>query len=410
MQIVLREYESRVVALSEEQVAALSYFPSAVVGVRPTSEAGRYELKAGSQVGFATLQADLGIVIQPKVSIQTLFALVAATYDPGRKFLREEPQGYTTVEALFEFIVCMFVKSLEELLIRGLLRGYRPVTDNPPAIRGRLLLAQTMHRRPGLHDRHWCCYSRFTPDVNENRILKWAAYCLQYHRYADAGLSGRLQRICRNMGDVTVDLGARRLFDRLSFHRLNESYRPALDLARLLLDHLGFSGSAGDSPFFGYLIDMERLFERYVISVLEQGAREWGQRLGAHDRTYVDRESRFKVIPDMTIYADGRPLLVVDAKYKLESDRHDIYQMIAYCHALDIPRAVLVYPSSQTTPEGRATVKGPGQLEVHQLPLDLRGGSAQLAEQGRELAEAVRRLLAAEEASGSLVHRFHRLP
>ena len=51
--------------------------------------------------------------------------------------------------------------------------------------------------------------------------------------------------------------------------------------------------------------------------------------------------------PDVTVYRDGRPTLVVDAKWKRPAGAPspaDLYQMLAYCTALGVGRAVLVYP------------------------------------------------------------------
>ncbi len=55
--------------------------------------------------------------------------------------------------------------------------------------------------------------------------------------------------------------------------------------------------------------------------------------------------------PDLLLEKDGRPILVLDAKWKRLAGTPlvtaDVYQMLAYCTALGVTRAVLVYPGSR---------------------------------------------------------------
>jgi 5-methylcytosine-specific restriction enzyme subunit McrC len=392
-EIRLREHEKQTVTLAPDEVTFIRRELSSSVTIWPTYELGRYEVRTRSHVGFVILPGGRTLVIEPKVTIETLFALLAAVYDPDREFLREDPQAYTDVTALFEFVVRIFVIQVEDLIARGVLRGYRPIVDDLVAVRGRLLMAETLHRRPVLRDRHTCGYSHFTPDVDENRILRWAAFCLQPYRYREAGLAARLRRTDGALSRVMLDPEARRLFERLSFHRLNDPYRPALALARLLLDHLTFSGSAGEEPFLAYLVDMNVLFERYVGVVLRRAARAWDVQVLEQRPRYLDVGRQVQVKPDVILTHQDVPLLVVDAKYKLEAAQGDIYQMLAYCHALGLQEAVLVHPAHEEAPGGVMAIRGPGDVQVRYLTLDLRGGPADLDRQGFDFVRLVESLL-----------------
>lgn len=399
-EIRLREHEQREVYLSVQEVAALREVLKSGLAIYATGEPGRYIVAAGSQVGFVALPGGRTVVIEPKVRIDTLFALLAAVYDPGHEFLRDEPHAYTTVRELFELVVRIYAAQVEGLIARGILRGYRVFTDEPVAVRGRLLLAETLRRRPGLHDRHTCRFSQFTADVPENRILRWTSFCLQPFRYREAALPSRLRRAGRALAGVHLDPAARQLFERLAYHRLNDAYRPALSLARLLLDCLTFSGSAGEEPFLGYLIDMDELFERYVGAVLQRAAAGRGVLLREQERHALDHAQEVHLRPDITLYGREGPILVVDAKYKLEAAHADLYQVLAYCHALGIGEAVLVHPASERAPSGSVAVRGPGNVRVYYLALDLGGGPAQLEAQGSALAEAVLALAARAVGQG----------
>jgi len=392
-EIRLHEHERREVRLSPSQVVSLRQTLADKLEIWPTGEPERYVLKAGSHVGFVALPDGRTLVIEPKLPIETLFALLAAVYDPQRDIFRDETQDYATVQALFEFVVRIFVAHVEDLIARGILKSYRCLTDDPVALRGRLLFSETLHRRPVLRDRHWCTYSQFTPDVAENRILRWTAFRVRPYRYRETSLSGRLRRIGLALAKVELDPEARHLFEQLSFHRLNDPYRPALALARLLLDHLTFSGTAGSEPFLAYLVDMNWLFERYVGAVLKREAGHWGIRAIEQDPHYLDTGNHVRVKPDVVLYQWDNPLMVVDAKYKLDAKQGDLYQVVAYCHALGLTQAVLVHPASERSPEGVVAIRGPGDMRVRYLSLDLTGGPAELEAQGHRLAGEVEKVL-----------------
>lgn len=384
-EIRLREYSSALVALTDAQVGFLTRFLADRLTVQPTVDPGRYQLKAGSYVGFVMLPGECTLIIEPKVPVPTLFAMLAQVYDPAREFLRDDPQGFTTVQDLFEFVVRIFANLVDDLIKRGVLHGYRPVIDERIAIRGKLLLAQTLRHRPGLHDRHYCAYNEFTTDIPENRILRSATFLLQPFRYRERELSARLRRISLDLSLVRVDREARRLFQQLEFHRLNEHYRPALLLARLLLDHLTFSGSKGDEMFLSYLVDMNWLFETYVTDVVQGFARHNELRLAAQEEHSLDVGHKVSLYPDMVLFDRDGPCLVLDAKYKLLAHREDIYQMVAYCHALQQQRAVLIHPSSESAPAGTVRIKGQPPITIHYLSLDLNGDPAQLKLHAPEL-------------------------
>jgi 5-methylcytosine-specific restriction enzyme subunit McrC len=391
--IQLGEYRECEVILPDEDVETLHRFFPKEFTLRPTGEAKRYLLKAGSHVGVVVLPSGRTLVVEPKVKIETLFALLAAVYDPNREFFRDEEHHYSTVETLFEFVVHIFATHVEDLITRGIMRGYQPFTSDMTAIRGRLEFAETLRHRPAIHDRHWCTYSRFTPDVIENRILRWTAFSLRAYHYKDQRLPGRLRRIVHLFSDVTLDQEARHLFQHLSFHRLNDPYQPALNLARLLLSHLSFSGVSGREPFMAYLVDMNWLFEKYVSAVLTNAAGIWEIELHAQSRHALDTKGDVTVIPDIILFDHDVPLLIIDAKYKLAPNKADIYQMLAYCHALGVEEAILVHPLSEHIQEDVVTIRKPGRIRVHYMSLNLDGGPEELEEHNQEFVERVGMML-----------------
>ena len=106
--ITLQEHRQLEVNLSNIEVETIrKYFPKQL-DVWPTLEPGRYLVKAHSCAGMIVLPTAKTIFIYPKIPIQTLFALLSRVYDPNKEIFGDQPQPYTTVSELFEFIVSFF--------------------------------------------------------------------------------------------------------------------------------------------------------------------------------------------------------------------------------------------------------------------------------------------------------------
>jgi 5-methylcytosine-specific restriction enzyme subunit McrC len=363
------------------------------IEIWPSIEVGRYWIKARSFVGVIILPTGRTLSIYPKIAIPTLFALIARVYDPNQEIFNNLPHPYTTVETLFEFIVSFFASHVEDLIARGLLRGYQSEIEESQAIRGRLLISEPLPPRPGLYDRHWCSYRHFTPDIFENRILLWTAYSLRQWQYTDQHLSTRLYRLQHALADVQLDQNARILYDQLRFHRLNDFYQPALTLAKLLLDHLSFTGTQGSEPFFAFMIDMNLLFQQYLTAVLKEELQKFGYQVNEQEHHMLDFNDQIWVRPDLIIYRGQKPCLIIDAKYKLSAALEDIYQMIAYCHALNHNQAILIHPASEDAPTGMLDIRGPGHIKVKYLQLNLGGDASQLINYGRILSHKILNIL-----------------
>ncbi len=88
---------------------------------------------------------------------------------------------------------------------------------------------------------------------------------------------------------------------------------------------------------------MNRLFERFVVRALREA-------LGADDRTLssgggttLDERGRIRLEPDLSWWPHGT--FVGDVKYKRD-DRvanPDLYQLLAYATAFDLPGGLLIY-------------------------------------------------------------------
>ncbi len=395
----LVQYKSTRVRLSEEEAHFVRTDLAKRVKLATTRERGVLNARVDGFVGTVALGSGRSLIIEPRIPIGVLFALIAEVYDPERSVFRDDRCTYSTVDALFEFVVAEFVGEAEEIISSGLRREYESVVAEESSVRGRLLVHQMARRSASFSTRFPCSYEVLTYDLPENRVLRHTVAFLSGRRYRLKGLAERLWRLEGALASVPMDDHAEDLFGEIHFHRLNERYRTALSLAKLLLAEQSHSGGAGDAQFRGFLLNMDQLFERYLGSVLDRSLRPLGLRAREQCESSLDQGSEFRIRPDLVIVRDRKPVLIVDAKDKLKPSREDLHQAITYCVTYGLRDAMLVYPSVDGSRERTLDITGSSGIRVHIHLFDLSGDIPTL---GHEADRLVRRIIAlASDGSGS---------
>jgi 5-methylcytosine-specific restriction enzyme subunit McrC len=172
--------------------------------------------------------------------------------------------------------------------------------------------------------------------------------------------------------------------------RLAVAYRPLLELCRLLAESLEPGEQSGPAACPAFLLDMERVFERYGTAHL----------LAAAERAAVSvqpllRPARtegggpdLSMRPDVLLTRGGQPAAVVDFKWKRLSKSAlitaDVYQVLAYSAALGVGRAALVYPGRLDRVWRYRFADSPVRLAVHTLRVV--GSRAACTESAKRLA------------------------
>ena len=336
-------------ALSAAQVARLrAEFGRAVV-VRPSWQAGAVELAAHDLIGVIAFGGDaaggLRLHIQPKTPLANLFFMLTYAYELPDFRGAESPLA--TADDLFAFLVDIFVKRVDRLVRDGIARGYVESDDDPAFLRGRLRPMEHLRRsatRPGRFPQQ---LNEFTADLPENRILKFTLWRLARAGPGDDALRRRLRRTLSAFSEVSLAAVTPADCERVVYTRLNESYRTPVNLARLFLQHLSLEGHAGGTPFMSYLLPMAKVFEAFAGRYLRESYRGHPRlRVELQRPIALDEEARVAGRPDIVLYRNGQPWAILDTKYKLFDDAPndtDRNQMYAYCGAMGVRRAVLVY-------------------------------------------------------------------
>jgi 5-methylcytosine-specific restriction enzyme subunit McrC len=145
----------------------------------------------------------------------------------------------------------------------------------------------------------------------------------------------------------------------------------------------------GDVTVTGFLFDMAKVFEDFVTVALRYALTGDSSRCVLQAQHHLDENDTIRMVPDFVWYADdGTPLAVADAKYKAEKPEGypdaDLYQMLAYCTALNLPEGHLIYAKGNA-PHAAHRVRHTGVL-IHQHALELDQPPAGLLADVRALA------------------------
>ena len=348
-QITLQEYVSRDYKLTADELDALLRVSNALhLTVEPVQGSiGKYRLKPDSTVGAVEI-GDVSVLIKPKIAMTQLLSL--ACYAIGKLEFKNELFDFKDAETLPDALALALVSAARLAFVQGLLRGYLSEEDALFTVRGRIRFDEQIRRRYSIPLPVELRIDEFTEDVLANRLVKAAVVRLAHMTLRSPKARRGLGWVAAILENVSLLEFQCRNVPGVRFDRLNEHYRHVVGLARLILLHSKFESFRGDVRASGFLLDMNDLFQEFVTQALRETLRVSERTLRADksvDEIALDKDGEIQVFPDLTLW-DGRNCIFVgDAKYKDLTNKRarnaDLYQLLAYATALDLPGGLLIY-------------------------------------------------------------------
>ena len=406
------------VPLSQEQRQALS--KSHITVSASQSKEGTYELTPSSYVGAVNV-GDLSVIIRPKIKIDRVMFMMTYAMDP-ENWNKDESVELDPADDVLEAVALSFTHRTEQAIKRGLLRGYRREEDTLNTVRGQIRFSDQIRRRYDLPLPIELAYDEYTEDIEQNRLLKTALHRLSLTRIRNEAIANKIRRLRPAFDMVQLGLYAPAAVPAIRYTRLDEHYRPAVELARLIIENSSLelpssnvsSRSVSSATF---LVNMNLVFEDFLRVALREALGLSESQWKRGQNLQLDEGKRINMEPDLSWWPTGSsssgslPCFVGDAKYKKLDDtsfkrqgrhnfRHaDIYQMLAYCTAAHLRSGLLIYAedgdeSSEPGNSGKYRIKHAGiTIEVNSLslsgtPMNILGEVGRLAERVRDHAAA----------------------
>lgn len=272
-------------------------------------------------------EKDIALVVRPKFENIDYASMFSAAFEVDDVHVADyfssffaidfdkpwiEAEGLDSV--LTPLIITIFTASVKNLLYRGLMRGYVEKEENLNChMKGKLLLSRQIRGNdiPGMKHKMYCRYSEYTYDIPPNRLIKKALLFSKSYLAATAvpcdALLSQVDLALTGFIHVGEEMDPSRLRG-FKENKLYKGYGRVLQLAKLIFRRFDYNLDASKKehktvPVFW--IDMPRLFEMHVLSILRKS---YGSTIRFQVSGY-----RGRMIPD---YIKIDEPLILDAKYK----------------------------------------------------------------------------------------------
>lgn len=316
------------------------------VDILPDWDLNGWMLTPRDYVGFIPLTADVALNILPKVGLSNLFRMLEVAYDIP--FTTDDGTIHAnSFNEFYERLALIFARRVLARGRKGFYREYLAQEDSFGFVREQINLPN-MLRRP------WrasidCRYHEHTADISDNQILSWTfERVLRSGLCSDAGAQ-LIRRAYREIGQHALAQPFRPT-DCLhrKYNRLNLDYQGLHALAFFFLEHTGPDYHAGDHMMLPFLVDMDKLFERFVYRwLLNHLPDQW--LLQAQERVPIGdgNDQHYDIDLVLRDAATGQVRAVLDTKYKTpeKASNADINQVVAYAESRHCSQGILVYPS-----------------------------------------------------------------
>ena len=288
-------------------------------------------LKAHYYIGASWFIKDkCAFVVKPKVEVDYIKLFMTAleldseneaAYFSNYYYIDfEKPAIKTNAlnNVITPLLILHYISLLKHLVSKGLKKGYVFREENLQSkIRGRILLQRHLTKNvfAKREDCVFCRFQEFTEDIPENKILKKAlSFSVRFINQLPS-FKSHLQELTPHLSmigsafenvseDVTIAQVAK-----VNAGKIFRHYEAAIKVAKLILRHFDYSidkASDETQEVRPFCIDMPRLYEMYVLSLLRKayGDQIKFQVKGSH-KTQVDY-----------IKKSDNEKLIIDAKYK----------------------------------------------------------------------------------------------
>jgi 5-methylcytosine-specific restriction enzyme subunit McrC len=323
--------------------------------------------------------------------------LFLLSYSLGLAKWGDETFLASAADSLIEALAPIYEWHLVRALRRGVLQGYRTEQAALPGVRGRLRFEEQLRRRFGLPLPMEVQFDEFTEDILENRLLRSALVILSRLPLRSDSNRRVLRRFDQVLNLVTIEAFRQEDVPPVTYTRLNEHYKGAVEWARLILRFSSIESRHGREIATTVLFNMNAVFEEFVRTALREELRLTPREFPSGAATpplSLDALRRIDLAPDLSWWTENVCRLVGDVKYKAVNAagvKHpDLYQLLAYTTATHVDAGVLVYAEGEGEPADHHIAHAGKVLHVRSLRLD--GSIQSIREQIKGLAGFMRML------------------
>ncbi len=246
----------------------------------------------------------------------------------------------------------LFIKEVEYLMHRGLVKKYRKTDGNRTTLKGSIQFAKHISQNMVHQERFYVKYTTYDKEHDIHAILYKALKLLTYIN-TNVQLNSRLGTLLLDFPELYDIKVFESVFEKIVFDRKTEPYRNALEIAKLILLNYHPDVNRGTNNVLALMFDMNVLWEQFVyVSLRKHKARTTSiaaQNIKNFWKPISGYCSRIK--PDIVLDKGTKDCVVLDTKWKnlngYNPSPEDLRQMFVYLKYYGAKKVALVYPGTE---------------------------------------------------------------
>ena len=247
----------------------------------------------------------------------------------------------------------LLIDECEYLVHSGLIKNYHKKEGNVTSLKGRILFSKHIQQNL-IHQERFYVENNVYDKHHLLHIILYKAIQLLKTINTNANLSSKIGTLFLNFPEMPDIKISEETFDRIVFNRKTQSYKKAIEIAKMLLLNFHPDISKGKNNVLALMFDMNNLWEKFIYISLRKHK--------LTDTTITDNTFEYfwkpklgkisKIIPDIVINKNKEDCIVLDTKWKNLKDCNpsldDLRQMFVYHEYYNAIRVALIYPGIET--------------------------------------------------------------
>lgn len=271
----------------------------------------------------------------------------------------------TTDEQIFDFLLYLFPKSLNEALSQGIYKEYQRNEYNNANVRGVIDINRHLKKnfpfngriayrtREFSHDNHITELIRHTIEyISKTKFGKILLENDEETRSSVAQIISATSRYSRQERETVIKNNLRPIN-----HPYFSRYTSLQKLCLRILKHEKIKYGEKTNKIYGILFDVSYLWEEYLATILTKQDFKHPNNKRRTGRIYLTKDNLYPRYPDFYREHDNT---VIDAKYKREISRDDVHQMITYIYRLKGLNGIFILPSDNIYRKDESDLLGYG--------------------------------------------------
>ncbi|MBN9312470.1 MAG: hypothetical protein BGO40_13270 [Chryseobacterium sp. 39-10] len=255
--------------------------------------------------------------------------------------------------SILDLYIELFIKEVELLLHKGLIKKYRKEEGNRTYLKGAIEFSKHISKNCTHQELFYVKSTEYRFEHVFNQIL-FKALKLVGQINTNPLLKSRIGNLFLKFPEMQNIRISETSFERLHFDRKSISYKTSIEIAKLLLLNYHPDISKGSNHVLALMFDMNNLWEQFVFVTLKKKFKSY------HVNSQISKNfwkpskgNHSKMRPDIVMtHKDSNTNFVLDTKWKnlngYNPSPDDLRQMFTYHHYFQAEKTALLYPGENS--------------------------------------------------------------